>query len=132
MTMLDLFNHNHDEIIETSVGPQISHSRVMVYDLLAYLKRQNSPSQLAAIFNLTDKQVEAALVYIEQNRETLEKELAEIQHRQQKEQTAYRQRQNQLREKAATLPMTPKRQAFYQLREHNRRRRQQGYANHTQ
>ncbi len=74
--------------------------------------------------NLTLPQVNVALEYIEQHRTVLEAELAEIKVRKKKEEAECRARQEKIRLKAETLPMTKERRAFYELQKANRRRRE--------
>lgn len=112
-------------IIESDIGPQISHSRVMVYDVLAYLNQGLTRGEIAYISNLTLAQVDVALSYIEHHRPQLMTELAEIKARQAQEEAYYRQQQAKIQEQIANLPPTPARQQFEHLKQRNRQ--QYGY-----
>ena len=113
------------QVVETELGPQISGSRTMVYDVLDYHSQGATRGEIALNFNLKLPQVDVALKYIEQHRAVLEAELVEIKARKENEETEYRARQEEIKLKGQTLPMTKERKAFYELREANRRRRRQ-------
>lgn len=87
-------------ILETEIGPRISDSRVMVYDVLDYLNEGFSVEEIAENCNLTFLQVETALDYIEQHRVVLEAELSQIKTRQAQEESLARARQNEIASKA--------------------------------
>ncbi len=118
-------------VIEDEIGPRISDSRVMVYDVLDYHNDGATRGEIALNFNLKLPQVDVALEYIEQHRGTLEAELVGIKTRMAKEEAKCRARQKEIERKIQTLPMTPQRKAFYELRETNRRKREPAGDNST-
>jgi uncharacterized protein (DUF433 family) len=65
-------------------GPEIVGSRITVYDVLAETRAGRPVEQLAREWNLSVEQIECALQYIEDHRDEVEREWAEIQewHRQ--------------------------------------------------
>lgn len=101
-------------ILETEIGPRISDSRVMVYDVLDYLNEGFSAEEIAENYNLTFLQVEAALDYIEQHRVVLEAELSQIKTRQAQEESLARARQNEIALKAQQLSMVRESKTSYQ------------------
>jgi uncharacterized protein (DUF433 family) len=115
----------HYEILETEGGPQISHSRVMVYDVLDNLNQGVSPAEIGYALNLHPGQVDTAIEYIEQHRPTLEAELAEIKAWQAQKEANYRTIQKEIQKKIRTLPMTAERKAFYELLDKNKGHREQ-------
>jgi hypothetical protein len=96
----------------------------MVYDVLDLHNHGVSREEIAMTYNLTFRQVDVALEYIEQHRKILEAELAEIKVRKAKDEAKYRAMQREIELKAETLPMTRERKAFYQLQEANKRKRE--------
>ncbi len=117
-------DHGQYRVIETNTGPRISESRAMVYDVLDYYDQGVTRGEIALYLNLTLPQVNVALEYIEQHRTVLEAELAEIKVRKAQEEAECRARQEKIRLKAETLPMTKEQRAFYELQKANRRRRE--------
>ncbi len=103
------------KIRETDLGPLISHSRVSVYDVMEAHDAGHDLYYICVNYNLTPLQVQIALDYIQSNRARLESELTEI-LRQKAENERFHRALIAERERI-TLPMTEKRQAFYNLRE---------------
>ena len=118
-TAFDSLTHKRQEtphhywILETESGPRISDSRVMVYDVLDYYNQGVSPEEMAVICNLTLRQVEVALEYVEQHRAGLEAELRQIKVRQANEEAIYRAKQKEIDLKAQAF-ITRERKAPYQ------------------
>lgn len=100
---------------ETDLGPLISHSRASVYDVMQAHDAGHDLYYICVNYNLTPLQVQIALEYIEAHRPQLESELAEI--LQQKAENERFHRAVAAEREKIILPMTPKRQAFYDLRE---------------
>ena len=61
-------------IIRTSRGLTISGTRLTLYDVIDFLKAEYSPKLIRNKFNLTDDRINAAMSYIEANRDRLETE----------------------------------------------------------
>jgi uncharacterized protein (DUF433 family) len=66
-------------IIDRGRGPEIAGSRITVYDVLAETRAGRPVEQLAREWQLTVGQIELALRYIDDHREEVEREWAEIQ-----------------------------------------------------
>jgi len=111
------------KIIETDLGPLISHSRTSVYDVMLAQNEGQDFYQICVTYNLRPLQVQLALAYIEQNRAILEPELAEVVEKKEKQERYYRALAKDIQKKIDQLPMTPKRAKFYALRDKHRRRR---------
>jgi uncharacterized protein (DUF433 family) len=61
-------------IIRTERGLTISGTRITLYDVMDYVTAQYPSQFIRGLFNLTDKQINAALSYIEKNRAEVEAE----------------------------------------------------------
>lgn len=107
-------------IIETDSGPQISDSRVMVFDVMEAYDDGDSVAQISDTFNLTLLQVETAIAYIIQHRTRLQPQYEEALRLRAEREDYYQTLGEELRRKIAQLPMTPQRAAFHALREKNR------------
>jgi len=68
-------------IIDRGRGPEIAGSRITVYDVLAETRAGVPVEQLAREWSLSVEQIEFALRYIDEHREEVEREWAEIQAR---------------------------------------------------
>ena len=113
-------------IIETEQGPMISHSRVSVYDVMEKYDQGRDMFRLCVIFDLTPLQVMITQEYIEQHRKQLEPELKDILKKKAELQRHYEAIAAERQKRP--VKMTPKRAAFYALREKNRRLREEGNA----
>lgn len=110
-------------ILETELGPMISHSRVSVYDVMLAQNEADDLLTICTVYNLCPLQVQIALDYIAQNRNQLEADLAEILPQKAEEERYYRALAAEIQEQIKQLPMTPERAAFNALRQHHRQRR---------
>ncbi|HBL10303.1 MAG TPA: DUF433 domain-containing protein [Cyanobacteria bacterium UBA11162] len=61
-------------IIRTERGLAIAGTRITLYDIMDYLIAQYPPKFIRTLFDLTDEQINAALSYIEANRNQVEAE----------------------------------------------------------
>jgi uncharacterized protein (DUF433 family) len=68
-------------IIDRGRGPEIAGSRITVYDVLAETRAGTPVETLAGWWHLTVEQIEFALRYIEDHREEVERNWAEIRAR---------------------------------------------------
>lgn len=109
-------------IIESDLGPMISHSRVSVYDVMEAYDEGYNLSEIRDTYNLSPHQVDVALAYISENRAKLEPELKEIQIKQ-AENEAYHRALIAEREKQFVKELTPERIKFNELLERSRRSR---------
>ncbi len=65
-------------IIRTERGLTISGTRITLYDVMDYVKSQYPAKFIQSLFELTDEQINAALSYIEINRDAVEAEYAQV------------------------------------------------------
>lgn len=65
-------------IIRTERGLTISGSRITLYGVMDYVKAQYPAKFIQGQFELTDEQINAALSYIEINRDAVEVEYAQV------------------------------------------------------
>jgi len=111
-TAFDSLNHirhgrsDQYRVIETEIGPRISDSRAMVYDVLDYQNQGKTRGEIALLLNLKLHQVDVALEYIGQHRAVLEAELVEIKARMAREEAECRMKQKEIELRAQALPMT--------------------------
>ncbi|MFN8494118.1 MAG: hypothetical protein U0350_41350 [Caldilineaceae bacterium] len=108
-------------VVETEIGPMVGQSRTSVYDVLLSLNEGEDFNALCVIHNLKPVQVLATLEYIEQHRAQLEAELPELLAKKAERERYYRALAAEREKLIAQLPMTPKRKAFYELVEKNRK-----------
>jgi len=71
-------------IVQTSRGPSINGTRITVYTILELL-HTSSPDYVQGLYRLSDEAWSGVMKYIEENREELERELAEIIQRSEEE-----------------------------------------------
>ncbi|MDJ0688104.1 MAG: DUF433 domain-containing protein [Xenococcaceae cyanobacterium MO_188.B32] len=71
-------SNKQSEIIRTERGLTISGTRITLYDVMDFLKVEYPPRLIRDKFNLTDRQINAALFYIEANRSEVEIEYQEV------------------------------------------------------
>lgn len=109
-------------IIESEIGPMISHSRASVYDVMEAYNEGYNPSEIGSFYNLSPHQVDVALAYIYENRARLEPELRELLVKK-AENEAYHRALVAEREKQFVREMTPERIKFNELLERSRRSR---------
>jgi uncharacterized protein (DUF433 family) len=69
---------NETKIIDRGRGPEIAGSRITVYDVLDYHKDGWSAKEIAWLFHLTTAQVEAAVRSIEEHKEQVMADYAEM------------------------------------------------------
>lgn len=108
-------------VVETELGPMVGHSRTSVYDVLLSLQEGDDFFAICVIHNLKPVQVQAALEYIEEHRANLEAELPALLAQKAENERYHRTIAAEREKLIAQLPMTPKRKAFYELLEKNRR-----------
>jgi uncharacterized protein (DUF433 family) len=68
-------------IINRGRGPEISGSRITVYDVLAETRAGATPEELAGWYQLDVEQIQMALRYIEEHKEEVERNWAAIKAR---------------------------------------------------
>jgi uncharacterized protein (DUF433 family) len=65
-------------ILRTERGLTIAGSRISLYEVIDLLKAQYPPKLIRDMFNLTDEQINAALLYINDNKTEIEAEYQEV------------------------------------------------------
>ena len=108
------------QVVETEIGPMVGESRTSVYDVLLSLKEGDDFFALCVIHNLKPVQVHAALDYIAAHRAELEAKLPGLLAKKAENERYHRAIAAEREKLIAQLPMTPKRAAYYALREKNR------------
>ena len=66
------------KIINRGRGPEIAGTRITVYDVMDYYKDGWHRDQIAALFRLSSRDIQAAIDYIESHREEVEVEYQKI------------------------------------------------------
>jgi uncharacterized protein (DUF433 family) len=66
------------KIINRGRGPEIAGSRITVFDVLDYLKEGWDSVEIALFFRLSTRQVDAAIRYIEENKDEVMAEYQKI------------------------------------------------------
>ena len=116
-------HQGHYTVIQSGIGPVISDSRTTVYDVMQVYDEGLSFYDICRTYNLKPLQMEAALEYITEHRQTLEAELKEILIKKAEYERYHRAIEAEAWKRIAQLPMTPERAKFYAKREELRRRR---------
>ncbi|MGK7949435.1 MAG: DUF433 domain-containing protein [Xenococcaceae cyanobacterium] len=75
--MATAFNEQ-SKIMRTERGLTISGTRITLYDVMDLLKVEYPPKLIRDKFNLTERQIDTALSYIEVNRSEVEREYQEV------------------------------------------------------
>lgn len=109
------------QILETELGPMISHSRSSVYDVMLAHDAGHDLFYICVNNNLQPVQVLIALEYIEEHRATLEADLREILPRKAAYEREHRAKQAEIEQIIAQKPMTPERMKLYAHMEKLRR-----------
>ena len=65
-------------IINRGRGPEISGTRITVYDVMDYYKEGWHRDQIAVLFRLSSRDIQAAIDYIESHKEEVETEYQKI------------------------------------------------------
>jgi uncharacterized protein (DUF433 family) len=69
------------QIIDRGRGPEIAGTRVTVYHIWEFFQAGDSRDDIALTFNLSSRQVQAAIDYIESHRDEIEQDYARIKER---------------------------------------------------
>ncbi|MFM7442141.1 MAG: DUF433 domain-containing protein [Snowella sp.] len=101
-------------IIRTERGLTISGTRITVYDVMDYVNAQYPPKFIRGLFNLTDEQINAALVYIEANRAEVEAEYQIVLKESEELRQYYEQQNRDLIARLAIKPPRPGMEAAWE------------------
>jgi uncharacterized protein (DUF433 family) len=69
------------KIIDRGRGPEIAGTRITVYDVMDYYKADWHRDQIAALFRLSSRDIQAAIDYIEAHKEEVETDYQKILNR---------------------------------------------------
>ncbi|MEG4863837.1 MULTISPECIES: DUF433 domain-containing protein [unclassified Microcoleus] len=100
-------------IIRTSRGLTISGTRLTLYDVIDFLKAEYSPKLIRNKFNLTDDQINAAMSYIEANRDRLETEYQQVLQTRAEIRSYWENRNRERFDRIAMMPHKPGQEAIW-------------------
>ena len=110
-------------IIRTERGLTISGTRLTLYDLMDFLKAEYSPKLIRNKFNLTDDQINAAMSYIEANRDRLETEYQQVLQTRAEIRSYWEERNRERFDRIAMMPHKPGQEALWAKLEEQKARR---------
>ena len=110
-------------IIRTERGLTISGTRLTLYDVMDFLKAEYSPKLIRNKFNLTDDQINAALSYIEANRDRLETEYQQVLQTRAEIRSYWEERNRERFDRIAMMPHKPGQEALWSKLEEQKARR---------
>ena len=110
-------------IIRTERGLTISGTRLTLYDLMDFLKAEYSPKLIRNRFNLTDDQINAAMSYIEANRDRLETEYQQVLQTRAEIRSYWEERNRERFDRIAMMPQKPGQEALWAKLEEQKARR---------
>ncbi|XZN97902.1 MAG: DUF433 domain-containing protein [Microcoleus sp.] len=110
-------------IIRTERGLTISGTRLTLYDVMDFLKAEYSPRLIRNRFNLTDDQINAALSYIEANRDRLETEYQQVLQTRAEIRSYWEERNRERFDRIAMMPHKPGQEALWAKLEEQKARR---------
>lgn len=100
-------------IIRTSRGLTISGTRLTLYDVIDFLKAEYSPKLIRNKFNLTDDRINAAMSYIEANRDRLETEYQQVLQTRAEIRSYWENRNRERFDRIAMMPHKPGQEALW-------------------
>ncbi|MEG4116367.1 DUF433 domain-containing protein [Microcoleus sp. N9_B4] len=110
-------------IIRTERGLTISTTRLTLYDVIDFLKAEYSPKLIRNKFNLTDDQLNAALSYIEANRDQIETEYQQVLQTRAEIRSYWEDRNRERFDRIAMMPHKPGQEALWAKLEEQKARR---------
>ena len=110
-------------IVRTERGPTISGTRLTLYDVMDFLKAEYSPKLIRNRFNLTDAQINAAMSYIEANRDRLETEYQQVLQTRDEIRSYWEERNRERLDRIAMMPHKPGQEALWAKLEEQKARR---------
>ncbi|MBE9161476.1 DUF433 domain-containing protein [Tychonema sp. LEGE 06208] len=110
-------------IIRTSRGLTISGTRLTLYDVIDFLKAEYSPKLIRNKFNLTDDRINAAMSYIEANRDRLETEYQQVLQTRAEIRSYWENRNRERFDRIAMMPHKPGQEAIWAKLEEQKARR---------
>lgn len=114
-------------IIRTERGLSIAGTRITIYDIMDYVTAQYPPKFIRGLFDLTEEQINAALAYIEENRDTVEVEYQLVLKEAEELRLYYEEKNRDLIARIAAMPPRPGTEAVWEkLREAKAKREAKG------
>ncbi|GET36559.1 DUF433 domain-containing protein [Microseira wollei] len=110
-------------IIRTERGLAIAGTRITLYDVIDFLKAQYPPKLIRNKFNLTDEQINAALSYLEANRNQVEVEYQEVLQTREEIRQYWEDRNREHFARIATIPHKPGQEALWAKLEEQKAKR---------
>ena len=101
-------------VVRTARGLSIAGTRITLYQIMDYLKAQQSPETIRDHFRLTIKQLEDVLAYIKQHQTEVEAEYQEILARAEVNRQYWQQRNAEHFAELAQRPHQPEHQAVWE------------------
>ena len=101
-------------IIRTERGLTIAGTRITLYDVMDYVTTQYPPKFIRGLFELTEEQISAALVYIEVNRAEVEAEYHQVLREAEELQQYYAEKNRERIARIATQPPKPGTEAAWE------------------
>ncbi|MBD2315079.1 DUF433 domain-containing protein [Desertifilum sp. FACHB-1129] len=108
---MTLGSNGQAAIIRTERGLTIAGTRITLYDVMDYVTAQYPPKFIQGLFELTDEQINAAFVYIEANRATVEAEYQMVLQEAEALQRYYDEKNRDLIARLAVQPPQPGQEA---------------------
>ena len=110
-------------IVRTERGLTISGTRLTLYDVMDFLKAEYSPKLIRNRFNLTEDQINAAMSYIEANRDRLETEYQQVLQTRAESRSYWEERNRERFDRIAMMPHKPGKEALWAKLEEQKARR---------
>lgn len=107
-------SNRQSTIIRTERGLTIAGTRITLYDVMDYVTAQYPPKFIRGIFNLTDEQVNSALLYIEAHRAEVEAEYQIVLKEAEEIRQYWEERNRERLAQIAKLPPPPGREAAWE------------------
>jgi uncharacterized protein (DUF433 family) len=111
-------------ILRTERGLTIAGTRITLYDVIDFLKAQYPPQLIRDTFNLTNAQINAALSYIEENRNQVEAEYQEVLQTREEIRQYWEERNRERFDRIAAMPRKPEHEAIWAKLDELKARRQ--------
>lgn len=100
-------NNQQTTVVRTSRGLSIAGTRITLYSIMDYIKAEWPPKLIRDWLNLTDKQIEEVMSYIEAHREEVEAEYQLILQQAEENEKYWREYNREHFANVATLPPKP-------------------------
>ncbi len=110
--------------IRTERGLTIAGTRITLYDVMDYVTAQYPPKFICSLFDISEEQINAALVYIEENRTEVEAEYQKVLKETEELRLYYEEKNRDRVSRIATLPPPPGLEAAWEKLQKSRARHQ--------